>query len=74
MDNLISKAYDAKQLKRLQENLSFMKWLRDYKPPTPADLHRREVEAKWYERRLTRVRKVMAAYHISASALCDCDY
>lgn len=78
MDNLglsyLIKGYDAKLLKQLNEDLKFIKFLENYTPPTPEELHRREVENKWYERRVARVKKVMEAYHISASSLCNCDY
>jgi len=80
MDDLgmsyLIRGYDAKLLKRLNDELKFLDLFKrhDLPEPTPEELRRMRIQNAWYERRVNRVKKVMAAYHISASALCDCDY
>jgi hypothetical protein len=67
--------YDAKLLKKLNEDLSIRGFSNHPFPPlTAEELRRIEVRDRWYKRRIDRVRRVMAAYHVSGSELCDCDY
>lgn len=69
------KGYDAKLLKRLTEDIKFLSWLQmDAKPLTPEQKHRSEVESKWYNRRVNRVKRVMEAYRVPGSWVCECDY
>lgn len=68
------KAYDAKLLKKLHEDLKFMSFIEVSPPLTPEQIHRSDVEHRWYERRVNRVKKVMAAYRVPGSWVCDCDY
>lgn len=74
LNNNIAKIYDKVFLDRLSISLNFMPLL-----PTPShlsveELHRIDISNKWYDRRVKRVKRVMEAYHISASSLCECDY
>lgn len=71
----IFNAYDAKLFKRLSEDLKFMKYYEaTFVEISPEQKHANSIRNRWYERRVARVKKVMEAYHISGSALCDCDY
>jgi hypothetical protein len=71
----LSVAYDAKIIKRLAEDLEFIHFFKLTRTPLTAEETRRlDVRDRWYRRRVDRVKRVMAAYHIFGSDVCECDY
>lgn len=75
LNGYLVKGYDRKLLDKLAKDLEFNRFFKAEHPPfTEEEKRRFRIRDKWYARRIARVRKIMEAYHISGSELCDCDY